>query len=215
MSAAQSTVAYADGSCIGNPGPGGWGVVILQAAASAREFSGGERETTNNRMEMTAALQALGHTDRRVDLIVHSDSQYLVNTLNRQWKRKKNLDLWEQLDAALRGRKVAFEWVEGHAGDPLNERADALARTAARAIAQGRLQPGVVISACGPQQAVAPPPSPAPGGSEPARAIEPLLRPGETVTRCASCGVMFVAAGAALTHCSRVECQLAARRARA
>lgn len=210
MSAAsQSTVAYADGSCIGNPGPGGWGVLILEGPAAAREFSGGERNTTNNRMEMTAALEALRRTDRGASLIVRSDSRYLVNTLKLGWKRNANLDLWRQLDAALRGRKVGFEWVAGHSGEPMNARADALAHSAARAVAEGRLRPGVVLSAGAPQRA-----GPPLGESEPARAIEPLLRPGEIVARCASCGAMFVAASAALTHCSRVECQLAARRAR-
>ncbi|MBY0421103.1 MAG: ribonuclease HI [Parvularculaceae bacterium] len=130
--------AYTDGACAGNPGPGGWGVVILDPAGT-RELCGGDSATTNNRMEMQAAIEALRATEG--PLRIHTDSQYLKNGITdwmRKWKRNgwktadgkpvKNKDLWELLDAAVSGRMVSWAWVKGHAGHPQNERADALAR---------------------------------------------------------------------------------------
>ncbi len=129
---------FTDGACQGNPGPGGWGVLILEAGAR-REISGGESATTNNRMEMTAAIEALKATRGAVRL--HTDSQYLKNGITdwmRKWKRNgwktadgkpvKNKDLWEALDVLVADRSVQWAWVKGHAGHPENERADALAR---------------------------------------------------------------------------------------
>lgn len=129
---------YTDGACAGNPGPGGWGVLILGGGAP-RELSGGEPATTNNRMEMTAAIEALKATEGPVRLC--TDSQYLKNGVTdwmRKWKRNgwrtadgkpvKNQDLWLALDALCAGRRVDWAWVRGHAGHPENERADALAR---------------------------------------------------------------------------------------
>jgi ribonuclease HI len=129
---------FTDGACVGNPGPGGWGVVILDGD-ERREFSGGEEATTNNRMEMTAAIEALRRTMGPVRL--HTDSQYLKNGVTewiKGWKRNgwrtadkkpvKNQDLWLALDAACSGRAVEWRWVRGHNGHPENERADALAR---------------------------------------------------------------------------------------
>jgi ribonuclease HI len=129
---------FTDGACAGNPGPGGWGVVVIDGD-DRREFSGGEPQTTNNRMEMTAALEALKRTSGAVRL--HTDSQYVKNGVTewmKGWKRNgwrtadkkpvKNQDLWLALDAACNGRAVEWRWVRGHSGHPENERADALAR---------------------------------------------------------------------------------------
>ena len=118
---------YTDGSCQGNPGgPGGWAAIIEQGGQK-RELSGHEDNTTNNRMEVTAAIKGLEATPEGSDVTIHSDSQYLVNTMTRNWKRNANQDLWAAMDALVRLRRVRWEWVRGHAGHPQNERADALA----------------------------------------------------------------------------------------
>ncbi len=130
-------LVYADGSCEGNPGPGGWGVVIVTADGT-RRLSGGDSQTTNNRMEIMAAIEALRALDPGVPVIVRSDSQYLVRTMNDGWRRTKNQDLWQELDREVARHSARFEWVRGHAGDALNEEADALAREATRNAAKGR-----------------------------------------------------------------------------
>ncbi|MEM9812020.1 MAG: ribonuclease HI [Pseudomonadota bacterium] len=140
-------VAFTDGACSGNPGPGGWGV-ILQARQGdeilrERELSGGAGATTNNRMELSAAIAALDALDRPTDLTIVTDSTYVRDGITRWiegWKRNgwrtaakkevKNADLWRALDAAVARHRVIWEWVKGHAGHPENERADALARAA-------------------------------------------------------------------------------------
>ncbi|MGZ6254286.1 MAG: ribonuclease H family protein, partial [Candidatus Binataceae bacterium] len=120
------TLVYADGSCLGNPGgPGGWGVVIVTPNGTHR-LSGGDSQTTNNRMEIMAAIEALRALDPGVPVIIRSDSQYLVRTMNDGWRRTKNQDLWQELDREVARHDVRFEWVRGHAGDALNEEADAL-----------------------------------------------------------------------------------------
>lgn len=137
---------FTDGACAGNPGPGGWGVLILEPCGP-RELSGGEPATTNNRMEMTAAMEALKATDGPVR--VHTDSQYVKNGITdwmRKWKRNgwktadgkpvKNQDLWVALDALTAERRVDWAWVKGHAGHPENERADALARQGLQSLRQ-------------------------------------------------------------------------------
>ena len=133
---------YTDGACSGNPGPGGWGAVLRWRAAE-RELSGGEAATTNNRMELMAAIQALESLRRPATARIHTDSQYLRDGITRwisKWKvngwrtaaRKpvKNDDLWRRLDAAAARHRVEWHWIRGHAGHPENERADALARAA-------------------------------------------------------------------------------------
>ena len=138
---------YTDGACSGNPGPGGWGVLIIDGEAR-REFCGGEPETTNNRMELMAAIRALEETASDGPVRLHTDSQYVKNGINdwiRNWKRNgwktsakkpvKNKDLWEALDALIQAREVDWRWVKGHAGHPGNERADALARKGAQSAA--------------------------------------------------------------------------------
>jgi len=137
--------AFTDGACSGNPGPGGWGVVLQAINAGEivkeRELSGGAGETTNNQMELMAAISALETLDRASTITVVTDSSYVkdgVSTWIHGWKRNgwktaakkpvKNVDLWQRLDAAQARHKVTWEWVKGHAGHPENERADALAR---------------------------------------------------------------------------------------
>lgn len=130
---------YTDGACRGNPGPGGWGV-LLKYGARTRELRGGETSTTNNRMELMAAIKALESLTRPSQVWLHTDSAYLRNGITLwlpKWKRNgwqtvakkpvKNSDLWQRLDAAASRHQVRWLWVKGHAGDPGNERADALA----------------------------------------------------------------------------------------
>ncbi|MBB5518663.1 ribonuclease HI [Amphiplicatus metriothermophilus] len=136
---------YTDGACAGNPGPGGWGALILENGRE-RELYGGEAETTNNRMEMTAAIEALRATSGPV--VLYTDSQYLKNGVAdwmSRWKRNgwktadrkpvKNQDLWLALDELLAGREVEWRWLRGHAGNAGNERADALARRGLETVA--------------------------------------------------------------------------------
>ena len=130
---------YADGACRGNPGPGGWGV-LLRAAGHERELHGGEPATTNNRMELTAVIRALEALAPGSRVRVYTDSQYVQKGITEwihDWKRRgwrtagrkavKNVDLWMRLDELARGHEVEWHWVRGHAGHPENERADALA----------------------------------------------------------------------------------------
>ena len=138
---------FTDGACLGNPGPGGWGVLIIKNGAR-RELNGGEAETTNNRMEMLAAIRALEATAGAAAITLVTDSQYVKNGITswiKGWKRNgwknaskqpvKNRDLWEQLDALTQGRTVAWKWVKGHSGHAENDRVDELAREAAEAFA--------------------------------------------------------------------------------
>jgi ribonuclease HI len=131
---------YSDGACSGNPGPGGWGV-ILRFGAVEKELSGSADPTTNNRMEMMAAIAGLEALKRPCRVRIHTDSQYLRDGITRfihAWKKNgwktadkkpvKNIDLWQRLEAAMKPHEVQWFWVKGHAGHPENERADALAR---------------------------------------------------------------------------------------
>lgn len=137
-------VAYTDGACSGNPGPGGWGVRI-SAGEAHQEAWGGDPMTTNNRMELLAVIEALERTPHTSSLTVFSDSQYVVKGVSawlKGWKRNgwrtsqgaavKNVDLWQRLDALTVGRTISWRWVKGHNGDPGNEAADALARKGLR-----------------------------------------------------------------------------------
>ncbi|QDC11091.1 ribonuclease HI [Oceanicola sp. D3] len=137
--------AYTDGACSGNPGPGGWGVLLQakegDAVVKERELSGGEAQTTNNRMELMAAISALESLSRDTEITVVTDSAYVKNGVTgwvHGWKRNgwktaskkpvKNVELWQRLDEANRRHRVTWQWVKGHAGHPENERADELAR---------------------------------------------------------------------------------------
>ena len=117
---------YTDGACKGNPGPGGWAAIVRRSGEDT-ELAGHEDGTTNNRMEVLAAIMGLEAAPERSNITLYSDSQYLVNTMTKGWKRKANLDLWNRLDALVARRDVAWEWVRGHVGHPENERADKLA----------------------------------------------------------------------------------------
>jgi len=143
---------YTDGACKGNPGPGGWGV-LLKSGSTEKELFGGERETTNNRMELTAVIVALEALKRPCEVILHADSQYVLKGMTEWlagWKAKgwktaakqpvKNVDLWQRLDALVAGagHRIDWRWVKGHNGDPGNERADALAN---RGVEQAMRQP--------------------------------------------------------------------------
>lgn len=138
-------LAYTDGACSGNPGPGGWGVLLQakdgEVIVKEREISGGEAVTTNNRMELLAAINALETLAKPSALTIVTDSTYVKNGVTgwiHGWKRNgwktaakkpvKNAELWQRLDAAQERHDVSWEWVKGHAGHPENERADALAR---------------------------------------------------------------------------------------
>ena len=135
-------VIYTDGACKGNPGPGGWGALLRAADGAEKELCGGEPETTNNRMEMMAVIEALSALKRPCQVILFVDSQYVLKGMTEWlhgWKAKgwrtaakqpvKNVDLWQRLDALVHQseHRIEWQWVKGHAGDPGNERADALA----------------------------------------------------------------------------------------
>jgi len=139
-------VIYTDGACSGNPGPGGWGAVLI-SGAHERELCGGEPATTNNRMELTAAIEALEALKKPCRVDLHTDSQYLrqgITQWMQSWKVRgwrtadrspvKNEDLWRRLDTARNRHDVHWHWVRGHSGHPLNERADALARKGLEAL---------------------------------------------------------------------------------
>ncbi|MEM8760182.1 MAG: ribonuclease HI [Pseudomonadota bacterium] len=146
--------AYTDGACSGNPGPGGWGVVLEAvkggALAKARELAGGEAESTNNRMELMAAIMALETLERPATITVVTDSSYLKDGITgwiHGWKRNgwktaakkpvKNAELWQRLDTAQARHRVEWQWVKGHAGHPQNERADTLARGEIKRLKEG------------------------------------------------------------------------------
>ncbi len=130
---------FTDGACSGNPGPGGWGALI-RAGGHEKELSGGDPHTTNNRMELTAAIRALQALTRPCKVVLHTDSQYVVKGITEWlpgWKRRgwknsqnkpvENKELWEELDAATKPHKIDWVWVKGHAGHAENERVDKLA----------------------------------------------------------------------------------------
>jgi ribonuclease HI len=140
MTAKPRVVAYTDGACAGNPGPGGWGAILI-GGGHRKEINGGEAATTNNRMELTAAIAALESLKGPSHVELHTDSEYVqkgISSWIHGWKRKgwrtsagspvKNADLWRRLDEAQQRHEVVWKWVRGHAGHPENERADELAR---------------------------------------------------------------------------------------
>lgn len=136
---------FTDGACSGNPGAGGWGV-ILRYGETEKELSGGEAHTTNNRMELTAVIEALKALKRECEITLYTDSRYVMDGVNEwmpNWKKNgwkttnkksavKNLELWQELDSLLPRHKIKWVWVKGHNGHPENERVDKLARDAAK-----------------------------------------------------------------------------------
>ena len=145
----KSVEVHTDGACLGNPGPGGW-AALLRYRGKERELAGGEALTTNNRMELMAAIVALETLSEACTIVLHTDSQYvrqgitewMPNWLRRNWKTSggdpvKNRDLWERLHAACARHRIDWRWVKGHSGDPDNERVDRLARDEALKFKQG------------------------------------------------------------------------------
>jgi ribonuclease HI len=141
---------YTDGACRGNPGPGGWAAVLM-TRGTERELSGAETHTTNNRMELTAAIRALEALKRPCEIDLYTDSQYVRNGITTwilDWKRRhwrtadrkpvKNVDLWQRLDELAGGHKITWHWVRGHSGHPINERVDAIANAAIDALPGAR-----------------------------------------------------------------------------
>jgi ribonuclease HI len=136
---------WTDGACSGNPGPGGWGVILVHGE-KRKELFGGEAHTTNNRMELLAAISALEALKKPCDVRLHVDSEYVrqgISTWIHGWKRNgwrtadkkpvKNAELWQRLEEAAKRHRIEWLWVRGHAGDPMNERADELAREGVKA----------------------------------------------------------------------------------
>jgi ribonuclease HI len=147
---APKVVIHTDGACSGNPGPGGWGA-ILRYGGHEKELKGGQAQTTNNRMELTAAIMALEALTRPATVELHTDSQYVKDGIGKWihgWKRNgwktsdkkpvKNAELWQRLDQALARHQVTWHWVRGHAGHDDNERADELAREGMAPFKKGR-----------------------------------------------------------------------------
>ena len=138
---------YTDGACSGNPGAGGWGA-ILRYGGSEKELSGAVAETTNNRMELTAVIEALKALRRDCEIVIHTDSRYVMDGVQEwlpNWKKNnwrtsnkksavKNIDLWQELDQLLSKHKIRWIWVKGHNGHPENERVDKLARDAVKSL---------------------------------------------------------------------------------
>jgi ribonuclease HI len=201
-SSSREYLVYADGSCLGNPGPGGWGVVVRDPNGNVTELNGHDDSTTNNRMELMGAIEGLRATEPGADVVLRSDSQYVVNTMTLRWKRNKNQDLWGLLDAETAARRVRFEWVRGHATDPINNRADELALSGA----QGRL----LADGASPEKRETRRPS-----KNDDYVVESeltvLLKPKESIRECAGCGEKFVSRRAGDDYCSLILCQFQAR----
>lgn len=141
----DKTIIHTDGSALGNPGPGGWGAV-LRYKDNCKEISGGFKNTTNNRMELTAVIEALQALTRPCDVVLYSDSKYFLDAIRKGWlknwlkngwktagkKPVKNKDLWQKIIPLIEKHSIQYEWVKGHSGNPDNERCDILAKEAAQ-----------------------------------------------------------------------------------
>jgi ribonuclease HI len=195
-------LVYADGSCIGNPGPGGWGVVVRDPDGVVTELNGHQDATTNNRMELMGAIEGLKATEAGAHVVLRSDSRYVVNSMNLHYKRNTNHDLWKLLDAETAAREVRFEWVRGHGSDETNNRADELALMGAnsRLVADGASAEKKRTRSS----------SKSDDSSTATAKLADHLNPGESIRECAGCGAKFVSVNEEL-HCSHVRCQLKSR----
>jgi len=195
-------LVYADGSCLGNPGPGGWGVMVRDPDGVVTELNGYDPSTTNNRMELMGAIEGLRATERGAEVVLRSDSQYVVKTMTLRWKRNKNQDLWALLDTETAARRVRFEWVRGHSVDPINNRADELALSGANG--------NLVADGASPQKKriIVRPKS---NDSHAEDELTPLLKPGESIRECAGCGAKFVSRRSGDDYCTLILCQFQAR----
>ena len=127
----MAQIIYTDGSCMPNPGPGGYGFVVLPTKNDRHEWhvSGGEENTTtNNRMELTAVIEALKFCHDQKNFVIYSDSMYVINCAQGKWQRKKNVDLWQEYSSASKDKNISWIWVKGHSNDYYNEIVDALAK---------------------------------------------------------------------------------------
>jgi len=194
-------LVYADGSCLGNPGPGGWGVVVRDPDGRVTELNGYDPSTTNNRMELMAAIEGLRATKPGAEVILRSDSQYVVKSMTLNWKRNKNQDLWELLDAEAKSRHVHFEWVRGHGDDPINNRADELALMGAKG---GLLAEGALPERRKPRESK---------GDDYVvkKELTAHLKQNESIRECLGCQAKFVSRRDGDNFCSHILCQLQAR----
>ena len=128
-------ILYTDGSCIGNPGPGGWASIIIINDVKTT-LSGSDEETTNNKMEITAVIKGLEQFPENSSVKIFTDSEYVINTMTKNWKRNTNLDLWNRLDSFVINRTIEWNWVKGHSGNKLNDEADLIANGEAKKIIQ-------------------------------------------------------------------------------
>ena len=128
-------ILYTDGSCIGNPGPGGWASIIIINDVKTT-LSGSDEETTNNKMEITAIIKGLEQFPENSSVKIFTDSEYVINTMTKNWKRNTNLDLWNCLDSLVKNRTIEWNWVKGHSGNKLNDEADLIANGEAKKIIQ-------------------------------------------------------------------------------
>ena len=126
-------ILYTDGSCIGNPGPGGWASIIIINDVKTT-LSGSDEETTNNKMEITAVIKGLEQFPENSSVKIFTDSEYVINTMTKNWKRNTNLDLWNRLDSLVINRTIEWNWVKGHSGNKLNDEADLIANGEAKKI---------------------------------------------------------------------------------
>jgi ribonuclease HI len=199
-SLSREYLVYADGSCIGNPGPGGWGVVVRDPDGVVTEFNGHDDATTNNRMELMGAIEGLRATERGANVILRSDSQYVVKSMTLHYKRNKNQDLWPLLDAEVAPRHVRFEWVRGHGTDATNNRADELALMGAqnKLLANGASPEKRKMRASKSDDSAV------------EAELATRLNSGESIRECRGCGTKFVSLGDE-PYCSQIRCQHKAR----
>ena len=201
-SSSREYLVYADGSCLGNPGPGGWGVVVRDPDGNVTELNGHDDSTTNNRMELMGAIEGLRATERGADVVLRSDSQYVVKSMTLNWKRNANQDLWALLDAETKSRRVRFEWVRGHGVDPINNRADELALMGAN---------GKLVANGASSEKRKPRESSKRDDSSVEAELAKRLESGESIRECPGCGAKFLSRNDADDYCSLIRCQLDAR----